>query len=248
VASDCGLPVRTSEGRRRSGGAGLSDHVLALRGVTKSYGQGDARVEVLHGLDLEVAAGEFVAIMGPSGSGKSTLLNILGCLDRPTGGAYLLDGDDVAGFNDDQLSLIRNGRIGFIFQSYNLIAQLTVLENVKVPLLYRARGQGGGAQRAQELLRTIGLSHRLTHRPSQLSGGECQRVAIARALVNDPILILADEPTGNLDTKTGAEVLELLEGLHRQGRTIVLITHDPAVARRAGRTVRLQDGRLKEAS
>ena len=226
----------------------MSAAVLALRGVTKAYGEGDARVEVLHGLDLEIQPGEFVAIMGPSGSGKSTLLNILGCLDRPTGGAYLLDGEDVARFSDDQLSLIRNSRIGFIFQSYNLIAQLTVLENVKVPLLYRARGHGGGAQRAQELLHTVGLSHRLTHRPSQLSGGECQRVAIARALVNDPILILADEPTGNLDTKTGAEVLELLEGLHRAGSTIVLITHDPAVARRAGRTVRLQDGRLKEAS
>jgi ABC-type lipoprotein export system ATPase subunit len=222
--------------------------VLALQGVTKSYGQGDARVQVLHGLDLEVRPGEFVAIMGPSGSGKSTLLNILGCLDRPTGGAYLLDGEDVARFNDDQLSRIRNGRIGFIFQSYNLIAQLTVLENVKVPVLYRARGAGGDAARAEQLLNTVGLSHRLTHRPAQLSGGECQRVAIARALVNDPILILADEPTGNLDSKTGAEVLEMLEGLHRQGRTIVLITHDAAVAKRAGRTVRLQDGRLKEAS
>ncbi len=226
----------------------MSGPVLALRGVTKSYGDGDASVEVLHGLDLKVEPGEFVAIMGPSGSGKSTLLNILGCLDRPTGGEYLLDGEDVAGFNDDQLSLIRNGRIGFIFQSYNLIAQLTVLENVKVPLLYRPRGRGGGAQRAHELLETVGLSHRLTHRPAQLSGGECQRVAIARALVNDPILILADEPTGNLDSKTGAEVLELLEGLHAQGRTILLITHDAAVAKRAGRTVRLQDGALKEAS
>ncbi|MCK6460324.1 MAG: ABC transporter ATP-binding protein [Planctomycetes bacterium] len=216
--------------------------------MTKSYGEGDARVEVLHGLDLEVLPGEFVAIMGPSGSGKSTLLNILGCLDRPTGGAYLLDGEDVANLSDDRLSLIRNGRIGFIFQSYNLIAQLTVLENVKVPLLYRARGRGGEGRRPEDLLATVGLSHRLSHRPSQLSGGECQRVAIARALVNDPILVLADEPTGNLDSKTGAEVLELLEGLHRQGRTIVLITHDSAVARRAGRTVRLQDGRLKEAS
>jgi putative ABC transport system ATP-binding protein len=226
----------------------VSGPVLALRGVTKSYGEGDARVQVLHGLDLEVGTGEFVAIMGPSGSGKSTLLNILGCLDRPTGGEYLLDGEDVAGFTDDQLSLIRNTRIGFIFQSYNLIAQLTVLENVKVPLLYRARGHGGGGQRAQALLETVGLSHRLTHRPAQLSGGECQRVAIARALVNDPILVLADEPTGNLDSKTGAEVLEMLVGLHRHGRTIILITHDAAVAARAGRIVRLQDGVLKEAS
>ncbi len=229
-------------------GAGVSGPVLALRGVSKAYGEGDACVEVLHGLDLEVAPGEFVAIMGPSGSGKSTLLNILGCLDRPTAGEYLLDGEDVAGFTDDQLSLIRNERVGFIFQSYNLIAQLTVLENVKVPLLYRARGRGGGWQRAQELLKTVGLSHRLTHRPAQLSGGECQRVAIARALVNDPILVLADEPTGNLDSKTGTEVLELLEGLHRQGRTIILITHDAAIAARASRIVRLQDGVLREAS
>jgi putative ABC transport system ATP-binding protein len=226
----------------------VTSPVLALRGVTKAYGEGDARVQVLHGLDLEVQTGEFVAIMGPSGSGKSTLLNILGCLDRPTSGAYLLDGEDVAGFDDDQLSLIRNGRIGFIFQSYNLIAQLTVLENVKVPLLYRARGHGGGTLRAQELLDIVGLSHRLTHRPAQLSGGECQRVAIARALVNDPILVLADEPTGNLDSRTGAEVLELLEGLHAQGRTILLITHDLSVAKRANRIVRLQDGMLKEAS
>jgi putative ABC transport system ATP-binding protein len=222
--------------------------VLALRGVTKAYGEGDATVEVLHGLDFEVKPGEVVAIMGPSGSGTSTLLNILGCLDRPTGGEYLLDGEDVSRLSDDRLSLIRNGRIGFIFQSYNLIAQLTVLENVKVPLLYRGRGRGGGTERAHELLETVGLSHRLTHRPAQLSGGECQRVAIARALVNDPILILADEPTGNLDTKTGAEVLELLEALHGEGRTIVLITHDPAVAKRAGRTVRLQDGALRDAS
>jgi len=226
----------------------MSMPVLALKGVTKAYGEGDACVEVLHGLDFEVRPGEFVAIMGPSGSGKSTLLNILGCLDRPSDGEYLLDGEDVARFSDDQLSLIRNGRIGFIFQSYNLIAQLTVLENVKVPLLYRPRGRSGGWERAHELLRTVGLSHRLTHRPAQLSGGECQRVAIARALVNDPILILADEPTGNLDSKTGAEVLELLDGLHAEGRTIVLITHDAAVAKRAGRTVRLQDGVLKEAS
>jgi putative ABC transport system ATP-binding protein len=226
----------------------VSGPVLALRGVTKSYGEGDARVQVLHGIDLEVAPGEFVAIMGPSGSGKSTLLNLLGCLDRPTGGAYLLDGEDVATLSDDSLSRIRNARIGFIFQSYNLIAQLTVLENVEVPLLYRPWGHPTSPRSARDLLQSVGLSHRLTHRPAQLSGGECQRVAIARALVNDPILILADEPTGNLDTKTGSEVLQLLEGLHRQGRTIVLITHDPAVAARAGRVVRLQDGFLKEAS
>ncbi len=202
------------------------------------------RLHVLKGVDLAVARGEFLAIKGASGSGKSTMLNILGCLDRTTEGDYILDGENTAQLSDDRLSEIRNDRIGFIFQSYNLISQLTVLENVEVPQLY------GNApldhDRCRELLSRVGLSERLTHRPAQLSGGECQRVAIARALVNDPVLLLADEPTGNLDTKTGDGVLAVIQELHAQGRTIVMISHDRAVADRAQRGVHLVDGAIAQ--
>jgi len=222
--------------------------VLSLRGITREFGQGEARLKVLKGLDIEVAEGEFLAIMGPSGSGKSTLLNIVGCLDRPTDGHYLLDGQDVSQLSDNQLSEIRNERIGFVFQSFNLISQLTVLENVEVPLFYS--GGTGAARHARclELLEAVNMEHRLGHRPAQLSGGECQRVAIARALVNDPVLLLADEPTGNLDTKTGLDVLRLMDGLHAEGRTIVMITHDPEVAERAQRRIHIRDGRVEDAA
>ena len=222
-----------------------NDLVLDLRDVTKVYGEGDARVEVLKGIDLGVRRGEFVAIMGPSGSGKSTLLNILGCLDWPTTGDYYLDGTDVASLADAELSRIRNERIGFIFQSFNLIPQLTLLENVEVPLYYGRGSVAGGHERCRTLLETVGLGHRFRHRPPQLSGGERQRAAIARALVNDPVLLLADEPTGNLDTTTGADVLRVIEDLHAHGRTILLITHDPDVAARAQRTIHLQDDRIR---
>ena len=202
------------------------------------------RLHVLKGIDLAVARGEFLAIKGASGSGKSTMLNILGCLDRTTEGDYILDGENTAQLSDDRLSEIRNDRIGFIFQSYNLISQLTVLENVEVPQLY---GDGPvDRDRCRELLVRVGLGERLTHRAAQLSGGESQRVAIARALVNDPVLLLADEPTGNLDTKTGEGVLAIIEELHAQGRTIVMITHDRAVADRAQRRVHLVDGTIEE--
>jgi len=224
----------------------LTAAVLRLRGITKVYGEGDARLEVLKGIDAEVNAGEYVAIMGPSGSGKSTLLNILGCLDRPTKGSYELEGEDVSRLSDNRLSAIRGERLGFIFQSFNLIPQLTVLENVEVPLLYDAGGRGGRAERCRRVIDAVGLGHRLRHRPPQLSGGERQRVAIARALVRDPVLLLADEPTGNLDSKTGEEVLRFMERLHADGRTILMITHDAAVAARAGRVVHLQDGRVVE--
>jgi len=222
--------------------------VLELRGVSKSYGEGDACLQVLFDVDLAVGQGEFVAIQGPSGSGKSTLLNLLGCLDRPTGGAYFLDGEDVAMFSDTRLSQVRNRNIGFIFQSFNLIPQLTVFENIEVPLLYGPDPVRTHVERCRSLLDAVGLSHRLTHRPPQLSGGERQRVAIARALVNDPVVLLADEPTGNLDSKTGADVLALMEKVHAQGRTIVMITHDPNVAARAQRQVHIQDGRIVEAA
>jgi len=226
----------------------VSRSVLELRAVSKCFGEGDARLQVLFDIDLRVAEGEFVAIQGPSGSGKSTLLNVLGCLDRPTSGAYLLDGEDVAAFGDARLSRVRNRNIGFIFQSFNLIPQLTVFENVEVPLLYGDEPVRTRVERCRALLDAVGLSHRLTHRPPQLSGGERQRVAIARALVNDPVVLLADEPTGNLDSKTGADVLALMEQVHAQGRTIVMITHDPNVAARAQRRIHLQDGRILEAA
>ena len=224
----------------------MSDAVLSLRGVRRSFGMGDARLEVLKGLDIEVMEGEFLAIMGPSGSGKTTLLNILGCLDRPSAGDYYLDQTNVALLPDHKLSTIRNERIGFIFQSFNLIPQLTVLENVEVPLFYSAKSIASREARCIELLKAVRMDHRLRHRPPQLSGGELQRVAFARALVNNPVLILADEPTGNLDQKTGIEVLDLLSELHREGRTIVMITHDPQVAERAERTIRLVDGQIVE--
>ncbi len=223
----------------------MSEPVLNLQGITRTYGEGDARVQVLMGIDLRVEQGDFLAIMGPSGSGKSTLLNILGCLDRPTTGSYFLHGEDVAKLSDARLSTIRNERIGFVFQSFNLIPQLTVLENVQVPLLYAAKSHAG---RARKLLDTVGLGHRLRHRPNQLSGGERQRVAIARSLICDPVMLLADEPTGNLDTKTGEDVLQLMETLHHDGRTIVMITHDSEVAERAQRTVHLRDGLMLEAT
>jgi len=222
--------------------------VILLEKLHKYYGEGGARVHVLKGIDLAVRKGEFVAMLGASGSGKSTLLNILGCLDRPSEGRYLLDGRDVASIDDDELSEMRNQDIGFIFQSFNLISQLTVLENVAVPLLYAPEPLSRANDRCRQILDAVGLGHRLDHIPNQLSGGERQRVAIARALVNDPVMLLADEPTGNLDSKTSEEVLALMQELHAQGRTILLITHDENVARRAGRRVNIRDGLILEAA
>ncbi len=226
----------------------LGKSIISLNGIHKYYGEVEPRLHVLKGIQLEVEQGEFVSIMGTSGSGKSTLLNLLGCLDIPTQGAYLLGGRDVAQLTDDELSRIRNEDIGFIFQSFQLIPQLTVLENVQVPLLYGVSSISEREDHCRSILESVGLSHRLTHRPAQLSGGECQRVAIARALVNDPLLLLADEPTGNLDSSTGQEVLELMESLHSQGRTIILITHDQEVALKAQRQVRIHDGLVLEES
>ncbi|MBL4844096.1 MAG: ABC transporter ATP-binding protein [Planctomycetes bacterium] len=216
--------------------------LLSLEKVTKSYGAGEHAIEVLHGLDLAVETGEFLAIVGPSGSGKSTLLNLLGALDRPTSGSYLFKGEDIAKFDDKRLSRLRNDQIGFVFQSFQLVSHLTVLENVELPLFYARVPRRQRHIRCKELIERVGLSHRLEHLPSELSGGECQRVAIARALSNEPDLILADEPTGNLDTKTGTEVMQLFHDLHAAGRTIVMITHDPEIARQAPRRVRILDG------
>jgi putative ABC transport system ATP-binding protein len=213
-----------------------------VENITKEYALGGEVVHAVRGITLEVPEGDYVAIMGPSGSGKSTFLNLLGCLDRPTSGSYFLGGDDVAQMDDDQLSEIRATRIGFIFQAYNLIQQYTVLENIQVPLEYGRGITAEDNQRVRELAGLVGLSERLLHRPTQLSGGQQQRVAIARSLVNDPYFVLADEPTGNLDSKTSEEILALLDRLNRAGKTIIMVTHENDVAEHARRIVRLRDG------
>lgn len=216
-----------------------------LSDLRKDYVLKGETVRALRGISLEVPEGDFVAIMGPSGSGKSTLLNLLGCLDKPTAGSYFLGDDDVARMNDRQLSWIRASRIGFIFQSYNLIAQLTVVENIEVPLYYQGQVSSKSRQRCREIADMVGLGDRLRHRPAQLSGGQQQRVAIARSLVNDPYFILADEATGNLDSKTTEEILDLIQKLNEEGRTVIMVTHEDDVAARAKRTIRLRDGLIQ---
>jgi macrolide transport system ATP-binding/permease protein len=216
--------------------------IIRIANVEKTYDMGEVKVRALRGVNLEVLEGDYVAIMGPSGSGKSTLLNLLGCLDRPTAGTYHLGEDDVSQMSDDQLSEVRGRKIGFIFQSYNLIHQLSVIENIQMPLFYQGLDTPRNNVRCQEFAGLVGLADRLDHRPNQLSGGQQQRVAVARSLVNDPLMILADEPTGNLDSKTGQEILELMDRLNRGGKTIVLVTHDPNTAARARRVVHMKDG------
>jgi len=219
--------------------------VIHIKGITKTYVLSEENiVHALRGVELAVHEGSYVAIMGPSGSGKSTMLNILGCLDRPSSGEYWLGGDDVSIMPDDQLSEVRGKRIGFIFQSYNLIAQLSVIENIQVPLIYQGEDPREHHEHCVELAKLVGLGDRLDHRPAQLSGGQQQRVAIARSLVNDPFMILADEPTGNLDSKTGTEVLDMLDKLNREGKTIILVTHDDETASRAQRVIHMKDGRI----
>jgi putative ABC transport system ATP-binding protein len=218
--------------------------VIEMRGIGKIYRSGRLEVEALQGVDLDVVPGDFLAIVGPSGSGKSTLMHLLGCLDRPTSGTYRLAGTDVAGLSDDELARVRNRTIGFVFQSFNLLPRTTALENVAMPLLYAGIGRSERLERARDALARLGLEDRLSHEPSELSGGQQQRVAIARALVTRPAIILADEPTGNLDSASGADVLELLHELNDTGTTIVLITHDSDVAVAAKRSVRVRDGRL----
>jgi putative ABC transport system ATP-binding protein len=217
---------------------------VSVGDLRKDYVLGGETVHALQGVSFDVPEGDYISIMGPSGSGKSTLLNLLGCLDRPSAGRYLLSDIDVSRMNDDRLAEIRSTQIGFIFQSYNLLAALSVVENIQVPLYYSHRINASTKQRCIELAEMVGLGDRLNHRPTQLSGGQQQRVAIARSLVNDPEFILADEPTGNLDTATSLEILDLLEGLNRQGRTIIMVTHEPDVAARTKRSIHLRDGQI----
>ena len=223
-----------------------NETVASLSGVRRTYRMGDQEVNAIDGVDLEFLRGEYWSIMGPSGSGKSTMLNLLGCLDRPTEGIYMLGGEDTGQLDDDALSELRSRRLGFIFQSYNLIPQLDVLDNIMVPLLYQSNPPADGEDRARELARRVGLSDRLRHRPRELSGGQMQRVAIARALVNDPDLILADEATGNLDSQTSEEILDLFDELHREGKTLIFVTHEAIVARRAERILVMGDGKICE--
>jgi putative ABC transport system ATP-binding protein len=224
-----------------------SEPIIKLEDVSRIYDTGKVQVPALLDVDLEVADGEFLAIVGPSGSGKSTMMNILGCLDRPTSGRYVLDGQPVDELSDDGLAFVRSRSIGFVFQSYNLLPRTSALENVAAPLMYQGIPRKERFDRAQVVLERLGLGDRLHHIPSELSGGQQQRVGIARALVTEPAMILADEPTGNLDSHSGAEVLELFKDLHSLGRTIVLITHDADVAQAADRAVHIRDGRLHDA-
>jgi len=230
--------------RTRDGDDGAP--VIAVQDVEREYPMGGGTVHALAGVSFAVEHGEYVAIMGPSGSGKSTLMNILGCLDTPTRGEYWLDGQRVSGLSEDELAHVRNREIGFVFQTFHLLPRATTLRNVELPLLYAGVPAAERRRRAEAALERVGLKERLHHRPNELSGGQCQRVAVARALVTGPALLLADEPTGNLDSRTGEEVLALFEELHNEGHTIVVVTHDPGIGARAERRVVLRDGRIAE--
>ncbi len=220
------------------------ENVIELSGIIKSYGMEDFTVEILHGISLEIANGEFIAISGPSGSGKSTLLNILGLLDNATNGSYLLRGKDVTRLTEDEQAHVRNAEIGFVFQSFNLLQRTSAFENVILPSIYAGTKRAEREMRAKELLTQVGLADHMHKRPNQLSGGQQQRVAIARSLMNNPAIILADEPTGNLDSKSGADVMGIIKDLNKQGKTIIMITHDPHLAKQAKRAVYIRDGNI----
>jgi putative ABC transport system ATP-binding protein len=219
-----------------------SKSVISLRGITRDFQLGAQTVHVLKGIDLDIQKGEYVALMGPSGSGKSTLMNLLGCLDTPTGGSYHLAGRDVSRMDDNDLAAVRNKEIGFVFQTFNLIPRQTALQNVALPMVYAGASKEVRTERAEEVLRQVGLEDRMDHRPNQLSGGQRQRVAVARALVNTPSMILADEPTGNLDSTTSVEIMKLFDDIHKAGNTLVVVTHEEDIAQHAHRIIRLRDG------
>ncbi|MDM1396154.1 ABC transporter ATP-binding protein [Myroides odoratimimus] len=220
----------------------MSTHIIQIKDIKRDFKLGSETVYVLKGVNLEIAKGDYVALMGPSGSGKSTLMNILGCLDTPTSGSYYLDGKDVSALKDDQLAEIRNKHIGFVFQTFNLLPRTTALDNVALPMVYAGNSKAERNARAKEVLDQVGLSDRIDHHPNQLSGGQRQRVAVARALVNKPAIILADEPTGNLDTKTSVEIMSLFDEIHANGNTVILVTHEEDIAAHAHRIIRLRDG------
>jgi putative ABC transport system ATP-binding protein len=224
----------------------MPEYVIEIKSLTKIYKTGKTDFKALNNVDLKIRKGDFVAIMGPSGSGKSTLMNIIGCLDRPTSGTIIIDGENISTVNDNQLAIIRGRKIGFIFQKFNLMPSMTALKNVALPMVFLGGSKVDRDQRASELLAKVGLTNWATHRPSELSGGQQQRIAIARALVNNPAIILADEPTGNLDTKTGEQIMELLVALNREGKTILLVTHAIALKRFANRVVNMLDGEVTE--
>jgi len=220
----------------------MADEVIRLEQIKRYFKIGDVEVQALRGVDLVINKGEYVALMGPSGSGKSTLMNVLGCLDTPSAGKYFLNKQDVSALDDDELAEIRNKEIGFVFQTFNLLARSTALDNVALPLVYAGASRTVRQERALKALEQVGLADRVDHKPNELSGGQRQRVAIARALINTPSIILADEPTGNLDTKTSHEIMELMEEIHNKGNTVIVVTHEEDIARRAKRIVRLRDG------
>lgn len=219
--------------------------VIEIRNIIRNFQLGQEIVHVLKGIDLDIEKGEYVAIMGPSGSGKSTLMNLLGCLDTPTSGKYILNGKDVSQMSDDELADIRNKEIGFVFQTFNLLPRTTALENVALPMVYSGIAKADRMKRAEEVLTNVGLADRMDHKPNQLSGGQRQRVAVGRALVNRPSIILADEPTGNLDSKTSVEIMHLFDEIHNAGNTVILVTHEEDVARHAHRIIRLKDGMIE---
>lgn len=221
------------------------DTVIKIRNIKRDFKMGQEILHVLKGIDLDIKKGEYVALMGPSGSGKSTLMNILGCLDSPTSGEYELNGSKVSDMSDDQLAEIRNKEIGFIFQTFNLLPRTTALENVALPMIYAGINKEERTKRAKQVLTDVGLSDRMDHKPNELSGGQRQRVAVARALVNNPSIILADEPTGNLDTKTSIEIMNLIDNIHQAGNTVILVTHEEDIAQRAKRIIRLRDGMIE---